>query len=152
MKVAVGCDHGGVELKDTLVARLLQSGHDVSDLGTHDGASVDYPDYALRVASLIRQGEADRGVLVCGTGQGMAISANKVPGVRAAVVSDTFSATMAMAHNDARVLCLGARVVGPSLALACLDAWLSTEFEGGRHGRRVNKITDIEQAGDPARD
>jgi len=143
MKLALGCDHGGVGLKERLAAGLLASGHDVVDLGTHDGSSVDYPDYAVRVAQMVVSGEADRGVLVCGTGQGMAMSANKVAGVRAAVVSDTFSASMAMAHNDARVLCLGARVVGPSLAEACLNAWLSTDFEGGRHARRVEKIEAI---------
>ena len=144
MKIAIGCDHGGVDLKDTIAASLLTSGHQVVDLGTHDTTSVDYPDYAVQVAGMVADGDADRGVLVCGTGQGMAMSANKVSGVRAAVVSDTFSASMAMAHNDARVLCLGARVVGPSLALACLNSWLSTEFEGGRHQRRVGKINGIE--------
>lgn len=140
MKIAVAADHGGFRLKDTVVAHLLASGHDVVDLGVHDEESVDYPDLAHALCARVVGDEVERGILVCGTGQGMAISANKTPGLRAAVVSDPFSARMASAHNDARVLCLGERVVGASLALECVDAWLSTAFEGGRHARRVGKI------------
>jgi ribose 5-phosphate isomerase B len=140
MRIAIGADHGGVHLKEQLVAHLLQGGHDVEDLGTHDATSVDYPDYARAVCEKVLADEADRGVLVCGTGQGMAMTANKVPGIRAAVVSDTFSARMASEHNDARVLCLGERVTGVGLACACLDAWMGATFLGGRHARRVEKM------------
>ena len=142
MKIAVACDHGGLDLKRDVVAFLQELGHDVADLGTHDGASIDYPDYAKKVCGQLQSGEAERGVLVCGTGQGMAMTANKVPGIRAAVVSDSFSARMAMEHNDARVLCLGQRVLGTSLARECLNAWLDAEFGGGRHARRVAKIEE----------
>jgi ribose 5-phosphate isomerase B len=140
MRIAIGSDHGGLHLKTFLTAHLLDQGHDVYDVGTHDTASVDYPDYAQAACKALSSGEADVAVLVCGTGQGMAMSANKFAGVRAAVVSDEFSARMARAHNNADVLCLGERVVGPSLAASCVDAWLATEFEGGRHARRVAKV------------
>ncbi|HMV68153.1 MAG TPA: ribose 5-phosphate isomerase B [Myxococcota bacterium] len=140
MRIALGADHGGVHLKDQLIAHLLALGHELQDVGTHDTTSCDYPDKAREACALLLDGEVDRVILVCGTGQGMAMTANKVPGVRAAVVSDTFSATMAAAHNDAQVLCLGERVVGPGLAIACVDAWLTTAFEGGRHERRVAKM------------
>ena len=140
MRIAVGSDHAGLGLKNLVAAHLLSRGHDVVDVGTHEATSCDYPDFAREVALKVVGGDVDRGVLVCGTGQGMAMTANKVPGVRAAVVSDTFSATMAAAHNDAQVLCLGERVVGPGLAIACVDAWLTTAFEGGRHERRVAKM------------
>lgn len=140
MKIAVGADHGGVQLKDALAARLLAAGHEVTDCGTHGGASVDYPDFAQQVARAITSGAAERGILVCGTGQGMAMAANKVPGIRAGVVSDVFSARMIAEHNNAQILCLGARVVGPGLAETLVDAYLSASFEGGRHSRRVGKI------------
>lgn len=140
MHVAVGADHGGYELKDTLAAWLLAAGHDVHDVGTHGPASCDYPDLAHAALALLADGTVERVVLVCGTGQGMAMTANKAPGVRAAVVSDTFSARMAAAHNDAQVLCLGARVIGPGLAQDCVEAWLSTAFEGGRHAGRIAKM------------
>lgn len=140
MVVVVGADHAGFELKATLVQHLRSVGHEVVDLGTDGPASVDYPDYAHRVARAVLDGSAERGLLVCGTGQGMAMAANKVPGVRAAVVADTFSAKMAMAHNDARVLCLGARVVGMGLAVEIVDAWLGSTFAAGRHAARVAKM------------
>lgn len=140
MKLVIGSDHAGLELKAVVVAHLRSAGHEVDDLGTHGPGSVDYPDYAKLVALAVRDGGADRGLLVCGTGQGMAIAANKVRGVRAACVSDTFSARMVAAHNDARVLCIGQRVVGAGLALDLVDAWLSTPFEGGRHAGRVAKM------------
>jgi ribose 5-phosphate isomerase B len=140
VKLVIGSDHAGLELKAVVVAHLRSAGHEVDDLGTHGPGSVDYPDYAKLVALAVRDGGADRGLLVCGTGQGMAIAANKVPGVRAACVSDTFSARMVAAHNDARVLCIGQRVVGAGLALDLVDAWLSTPFEGGRHAGRVAKM------------
>ncbi|MEQ1503141.1 MAG: ribose 5-phosphate isomerase B [Myxococcota bacterium] len=140
MRIAVGSDHAGLELKAAIADHLRAAGHAIDDLGTHDRASCDYPDFAKAVAGRVAAGEADRGVLVCGTGQGMAMAANRVPGVRAAVVSDTFSARAVMAHNDARVLCLGQRVTGGGLALDIVDAWLGTAFEGGRHAARVHKI------------
>jgi len=140
MRVALGADHGGVDLKNELAEHLRERGFSVEDLGTHDGESVDYPDFGRAVALRVAEGEADRGILVCGTGQGMAMTANKVPGIRAGVVSDVFSARMIRAHNDAQLLCLGARVLGPSLAQSIVDAFLDSEFEGGRHGRRVAKI------------
>ncbi len=146
MRIAVGADHGGYELKEALCTHLGGLGHEVVDHGPDGTSSVDYPDYGRKVAQAVASGDADRGVLVCGTGQGMAMTANKVSGVRAAVVSDVFSAQMAMLHNDARVLCLGQRVVGPGLAVTLLDAWLGAEFEGGRHARRVGKI----ESGDPS--
>ena len=140
MKLAFGADHGGVDLKDQLLQHLREAGHEVTDLGTNGHESVDYPDFAQAVAAQVASGVVERGILVCGTGQGMAMAANKVPGVRAGVVSDTFSARMIAEHNDARVLCLGARVVGPSLAQEIVDSYLGASFEGGRHARRVGKI------------
>jgi len=145
MRIAVGSDHAGFHLKEKVAAHLRQRGHDVVDHGTDSTASVDYPDFAAAVARDVASGAADRGVVVCGTGQGSAMAANKVKGVRAAVVGDTFSAEMAMAHNDARVLCLGERVTGPGLAIACVDAWLAAAFEGGRHTQRVAKIDRLEE-------
>jgi len=140
MRIAFGADHGGVALKDSLADRLRDAGHTVSDLGTHGGDSVDYPDFGRAVAEAVASGAADRGILVCGTGQGMAMTANKVPGVRAGVVSDTFSARMIVEHNNAQILSLGARVIGQSLAEALVDAFMAASFEGGRHARRVSKI------------
>lgn len=140
MRIALGSDHAGIELRKQIADHLKAAGHNIDDVGTHTPESVDYPDFAHQVAQRVASGTSDRGVLVCGTGQGMAMAANKVPGVRAAVVSDAFSARMASAHNDARVLCIGERVVGPGLALELVSTWLATEFEGGRHARRVAKI------------
>ncbi len=140
MKLVVGSDHAGLELKAVVVRHLQARGHEVTDLGTHSAASCDYPDFAHAVATAVRDGVAERGVLVCGTGQGMAIAANKVAGVRAACVGDTFSARMVALHNDARVLCLGQRVVGAGLAQDLVDAWLGATFEGGRHAGRVAKM------------
>jgi len=140
MKIAVGSDHAGFPLKQDLAEHLRSLGHEVIDHGSHSEESVDYPDFGRRVALDVAASEVDRGLLVCGTGQGMAMTANKVPGVRAAVVSDPFSARMAMLHNDARVLCIGQRVVEPGLATELLEAWLGEEFEGGRHARRVSKM------------
>ena len=140
MRIALGADHGGVDLKDILTARLRDAGHTVSDLGTHGVESVDYPDFGRLVAEAVASGAADRGILVCGTGQGMAMTANKVPGVRAGVVSDAFSARMIVEHNNAQVLSLGARVVGQSFAETLVDTFMAASFEGGRHARRVSKI------------
>ena len=144
MKIAIGADHAGLPLKRELVEALQSLGHEVKDFGTHSGDSVDYPDFASEVARAVGKPEVDRGVLVCGTGIGMSIVANKYPGVRAAVCTTEFEARMARAHNDANVLCLGQRVVGGGLARAILEMFLGTGFEGGRHEKRVQKIRDVE--------
>jgi ribose 5-phosphate isomerase B len=140
MRVAIGSDHAGFQLKRLIADHLRQQGHEVADLGTHEETSTDYPDRAYAVADAIHAGVADVGVLCCGSGQGMAMAANKVAGIRAAVVADPFSARLAKQHNDANVLCLGQRVVGDGLAIECVDSWLSATFEGGRHQRRVDRI------------
>lgn len=143
MRLAIASDHAGLDFKALLVAHLEGLGHEVHDLGPSDTTSVDYPDFAHKLTDELLAGRIERGVLICGTGQGMAMAANKVPGVRAAVVSDVFSARMAIQHNDARVLCLGERIIGPGLATTLVDAWLEASFEGGRHARRVGKIEAI---------
>ena len=145
MRVIVGSDHGGLRLKRALVAHLKGKGVDIEDVGTHDESSTDYPDHARPVAEAVRDGEADWGLLVCGTGIGMSLAANKVRGVRAAVVSDTFSAEMTRRHNNANVLCVGERVIGEGLACRIVDAFLAASFDGGRHERRVNKIMALEE-------
>jgi ribose 5-phosphate isomerase B len=139
-RIAIAADHAGVELKKLLVHELEQSGYKVTDLGTHEAASCDYPDFAHALASSVAGAQGSRGVLVCGTGVGMSMAANRHAGVRAVVCSEPLSARMARQHNDANVLCLGARVVGVDTARDILHAFLGTEFEGGRHTRRVNKI------------
>lgn len=140
MRLTIGSDHAGLHLKNALLSHLKAAGHEVDDVGTFTGDSCDYPVFARQVAHSVVGGIAQRGVLVCGTGQGMAMAANKVRGVRAAVVADTFSARMTALHNDANVLCIGARVVGEGLARDIVDAWMQTGFEGGRHARRVELI------------
>jgi ribose 5-phosphate isomerase B len=135
----VGSDHAGIELKRELLGVAAELGYEVVDIGTHTTDSTDYPDYAHQVASAVGRGEV-LGLLVCGTGLGMSMAANRHPGVRAAVCSDVFSASMTRQHNDANVLCIGARVVGGGLAAEILKAFLGASFEGGRHERRVNKI------------
>ena len=144
MKIAIGADHGGFQLKEAIKAWLLERGHDVEDKGTHDEASCDYPDYGRAVALEVARETVDRGILVCGTGIGISMSANKVKGVRAALCSDTFSARMSRLHNDANVLAMGQRVIGAGLALDIVEIWLDTPFEGGRHAGRVEKIMKIE--------
>jgi ribose 5-phosphate isomerase B len=138
--IAIGCDHAGLALKNALRTALEQRGEAIYDVGTYAEASCDYPDFAHMVASGVAGGRYRMGLLVCGTGIGMAIAANRHPGVRATVCAESFSAKMARSHNDANVLCLGARVIGPGLALDIVEAFLSTPFEGGRHTRRVDKI------------
>jgi ribose 5-phosphate isomerase B len=137
--VAIGSDHAGFRLKHLLVTVLTDKGWDVLNLGTHDEESVDYPDYAKKVAEKVLELDC-LGILVCGTGQGMGMTANRYPGVRAAVCANEYQAAMARLHNDANVLCLGQRVIGDGVALSVLDAFLGHEFEGGRHQRRVDKI------------
>ena len=135
----IGSDHAGLELKQELAKVATELGYEVRDLGTHTSDSIDYPDYGHQVASAVAAGEG-LGLLVCGTGIGMSMTANRHAGVRAALCGDVFSASMARRHNDANVLCVGARVVGPGLAAEILKAFLGASFEGGRHERRVNKI------------
>lgn len=143
--VAVGADHAGFPLKEDLKAYLKEQGYEVRDVGTDSVGSVDYPDFAVRVAEAVASGEAPWGLLVCGTGIGMSITANKVPGVRAACCADPFSARMARTHNDANVLTMGGRVVGSGLAREIVRAWLESRFEGGRHARRTAKIEALEE-------
>lgn len=144
MKIAVGSDHGGYALKQVVAEALKSRGADVVDMGTNGDASVDYPDYGAKVAGAVSTGQVERGVLVCGTGIGMSIVANKFPGVRAALVTDAFMARMAAEHNDANILVLGGRVTDPTTARDMIAAWLDTPFEGGRHEKRLAKIADYE--------
>jgi ribose 5-phosphate isomerase B len=143
--VALGADHAGWELKESLKAWLMDAGCQVLDFGTHGPDSVDYPDYALQVAEAVTVGKVERGVLVCGTGIGMTIAANKVPGIRAALCGDVFTARMSREHNDANVLALAGRLTGRETGLEILRAWLDTPFAGGRHARRVDKIGEMER-------
>ena len=143
--IALGADHAGWELKEALKAWLIETGHQILDFGTHSPESVDYPDYALQVAESVASGKAERGLLVCGTGIGMAMTANKVPGIRAALCSDPFMARMSREHNDANVLALGGRFMDGELGLEILQMWLGTEFAGGRHEGRLGKIAQIER-------
>ncbi len=147
MRIAIGSDHRGFQLKTRLIEYLSQHGDDVLDLGTNGQESCDYPDFAKAVAEAVSRGEAERGILICGTGIGMAIAANKVPGIRAAPVQDELSAEMSRRHNDLNVLCLSADMLGQKNIENMLDIWLKTEFEGGRHARRVEKIARIESNG-----
>jgi ribose 5-phosphate isomerase B len=150
MRVVVGSDHAGWRLKTSLVQTLRDLGHEVTDLGCHSDERVDYTDYAIPVARQVAEGRADRGLIVCGTGIGSCIAANKVAGVRAAVLSDPTSARLTRAHNDANVLCLGERVIGVEVARECLRAFLDTAFEGGRHADRLARIAALEQAAPPS--
>ncbi|MDR2421488.1 MAG: ribose 5-phosphate isomerase B [Oscillospiraceae bacterium] len=146
--IALGCDHGGYGLLGEIRAMLGEKGMEYRDFGTFSEESCDYPDYARPVSLAVASGEAEFGILVCGTGTGMSIAANKIPGVRAALCGDCFSAEMTRRHNDANVLCLGARVTGAGLALKIAETFLKTGFDGGRHARRVAKITDMELRSD----
>lgn len=145
MKIAIGSDHAGFELKQEFVKVLKGYGHEVIDFGTHSLDSVDYPDFAEQVASKVSSKEADRGILICGTGIGMAMTANKFLNIRAAVCNDLYSAKMSRLHNDANVLAIGGRMVGKDLAREILIMWLNTEYEGGRHQRRLDKIKRCEE-------
>jgi ribose 5-phosphate isomerase B len=144
VRIAIGADHAGFRLKETIKSRLIEQAFDVLDVGTTDETSVDYPDYAADVARRVASGSVDRGILVCGTGIGMAIAANKVRGVRAAPVVDLASARLSRSHNDANVLTLGERITPPDLALQIVQVFLDTAFSGGRHQRRLDKIAAIE--------
>ena len=145
MKIAIGSDHRGFEAKKRLVDHLRNLGHEVIDVGTDGCGSVDYPDFAFQVATKVSAGEVERGILICGTGIGMCIAANKVKGVRAAPCHDSITAEMSRRHNDANVLCLSADLLGEELIDRMARIWLETEFEGGRHARRVDKITRFEE-------
>lgn len=140
VKVAVGSDHGGFEYKAKIIDYLKEHNFEYEDVGTFTKESCDYPIIAKKVANKVVSGEADKGILICGTGIGMSIAANKVKGIRAALCSDTFSARATRAHNNSNILCLGERAIGECLALDIVDVWLHTEFEGGRHQRRIEKI------------
>ncbi|MCK8601923.1 ribose 5-phosphate isomerase B [Syntrophobacteraceae bacterium DRH4] len=140
MKIMVGCDHGGYELKEKLVVHLRQQGHQVEDIGAHSLDSVDYPEYAVKVGRAVAGGAVERGILVCGSGIGMCIAANRIPGVRAVQANEPYAAKMARRHNDSNVLCLGGRFLGPGLAAEVVDVWLAEAFEGGRHQKRVEMI------------
>ncbi|NLO47414.1 MAG: ribose 5-phosphate isomerase B [Clostridiales bacterium] len=142
--IALGSDHAGLELKLKIMKWLAENGHEYKDFGTHSFDSCDYPIYAEAVGKAVASGEYEKGILVCGTGIGVSISANKVKGVRCALCSDCFSAEMSRRHNDANILALGGRVIGSGLAEKIVWTWLHTEFEGGRHQRRVSLFTDIE--------
>ena len=145
MKIAIASDHGGYKLKGEIAAYLRERGFPFEDLGVYTEEAADYPDQALSVAEAVRSGSFTRGIICCGTGIGVAIAANKVPGVRAALCHDTFSARASREHNDANVLTMGQRVIGPGLACEIAGIWLETEFQGGRHARRVDKINEIEK-------
>ncbi len=145
MRFVAASDHAGLNLRRHLVERLRAAGHEVVELGIHTSTSTDYPDWAAQVARAVGAAEADRGLLVCGTGQGMAMTANRFPGVRAALAHDVFSARATRAHNDANVLCLGERVIGTGAADLVLDAFVETPFEGGRHAGRIAKIASYDK-------
>ena len=145
MKIALGSDHGGLDLKNEIVKHLKSKNIELTDFGTYTEDSCDYPDYALKVAEEVAEGNFDFGILVCGTGIGVSIVANKVPGIRAALCGDYFSAHATRQHNNANILTLGARVVGMGLALDIVDAFITAKFEGDRHQKRIDKITEIEK-------
>jgi ribose 5-phosphate isomerase B len=144
MRIALGCDHAGTDVKDALGATLAEAGHQVDDCGCQGTDSVDYPDFAEAVARRVAGGDSERGILICGTGIGMSIAANKVAGVRAAKVNDPEEARLCRAHNDANVICVGARVLDPSVLREVVTAFLEGPFEGGRHARRVDKINGLD--------
>lgn len=145
MKIAIGSDHAGYKLKDEIVKFLKANNYEVVDFGTCDSKSVDYPDYGLIVAEAVKNGECEKGIVICGTGIGISISANKVPGIRAALCTNGFMARMSREHNNANVLALGERIVGLDLAIDIVDIWLKTEFLGDRHQKRLDKIEAIEK-------
>lgn len=148
MRIALSADHAGYALKDELTRWLTEQGHDLTDLGTNSADSVDYPDYGARLARAVAAGEADRGIAVCGSGIGIAIAINRFSGCRCAHVSEPLSAELARTHNDANVLALGARLVGPDMAKACVLAFLGADFAGGRHQRRVDQLSNLLQDSD----
>ncbi|MCY7338952.1 MAG: ribose 5-phosphate isomerase B [Sphingomonas bacterium] len=145
MRISLSADHAGYELKEALAAWLREAGHEVLDLGTNGPESVDYPDFGARLARSLEAGEATRGIAVCGSGIGIAIAANRNPACRCAQVNEPLSASLARTHNDANAIALGARLIGIDMAKACVTAFLSTDFEGGRHQRRVDQLSHLNQ-------
>lgn len=150
MRIAIASDHAALALKSALAEYLRAAGHDVDDLGPHDEASVDYPDYGYRLGNAIADGSAERGVALCGSGIGISIAVNRNPAARAALVSEPLSARLSREHNDANVIAIGARLIGIEMAKACIDAFLSTEFGGDRHQRRVDKLSNPIMTKEPA--
>lgn len=144
MKVAIASDHGGIHIREEIIRLLEELNIEYEDFGCHCETSVDYPDYALPVAEKVASGEFDRGILICGTGIGMSIAANKVKGIRCALCHDVYSARLTREHNDSNILAMGERVIGPGLAREIAKTWLTTEFTGGRHSRRIEKIAAYE--------
>ena len=145
MKIAIASDHGGSDLKEKIVELLKEKNLEITDYGVDNPESVDYPDYGIKVARAVSEGDAERGILSCGTGIGMSIVANKFPNVRAALCYDMYTARMSRLHNDANILVLGGRVLDKEIALLMVDVWLRTDFEGGRHQRRLDKISNLEK-------
>lgn len=145
MKIGIASDHGGLTIKKMLVETLTAAGYDIIDYGPNDTTSVDYPDYAQKATAAYQAGEIDRGILVCGTGIGMSIAANKVKGIRCALVHDVFSAKVTKEHNDTNFIAMGERVIGLGLAELIAKTWLEAEFEGGRHALRIEKVMEIEK-------
>ena len=146
MKIAIGCDHGALNLKNKMVSHLQAQGHEVCDFGTYTNASCDYPEFAAAAAKAVASGECEKGIVLCTTGIGVSISANKINGIRCALLSDVWSAKMTRLHNDTNMMAIGAGVVGENLALEIVDIWVGTEFSGDeRHQRRINKLMDLEK-------
>ena len=146
MKISVGCDHGALNLKNKVVEHLKKNGHEVMDFGTHTAASCDYPEFAAAAAKAVASGECEKGIVLCTTGIGVSISANKVDGIRCALLSDVWSAKMTRLHNDTNMMALGAGIVGENLALEIVDTWVGTEFSGDeRHQRRIDKVMALEK-------
>ena len=144
MKIAIGCDHGGYDAKDSVIYYLITNGYEVIDFGTNSNDSCDYPDYAVPVSKAVSENKADYGILICGTGIGMSMCANKIKGIRCAHVNDLFSAEMTRRHNNANVIALGARIATKEDIVSYVDKFLTTEFEGGRHENRVNKLNNLD--------
>lgn len=144
MLIAIGSDHGGFNLKEEIKKMLVEQNVEFLDFGTHSAESIDYPEIAQKVGQAVVSQECTRGIVICGTGIGVCIAANKIKGIRAALCHDVFSAQMSREHNDANILTMGERVIGPGLACMIVSTWLNTEFAGGRHGRRVDKISQLE--------
>ena len=143
-KIALASDHGGFDLKESVIAHLLNTGWEVDDLGPHSGDSVDYPDYGIKLAEAVAEKKVDRGIVICGTGIGMSIVVNRYPGIRGTLCSYVFTAKLCREHNDSNILIMGGRVIGKGLAAEIVNTWLNTPFEGGRHQRRLDKINQID--------
>ena len=143
-KIAIASDHGGFELKETVIAQLLNDGWEIDDLGPNNEDSVDYPDYGIKLAEIIANKKVERGIVICGTGLGMSIVVNRFPGIRGTLCSDIYTAKMSREHNDSNILIMGGRIIGKGLASEIVDTWLNTAFEGGRHQRRLDKINEID--------